>query len=134
MTEDKHHQFTASPNQWEKLKPLAREMRHTPTAAEDAMWQLIRNRRISQTKFRRQHAVEGFVVDFVSIECKLIIEVDGSVHEQAEQQAYDTQRQSVLEAHGFKVLRFSNADVLQHADAVSQMIAAVIEDANQCGL
>ena len=122
MTEEQPPQFTSSPEQWEKLKPLARHMRHTPARAEDVLWQRIRNRRIGGVKFRRQHAIEGFVVDFVCIERRLIIEVDGDIHEEPDQQAYDQQRQAVLESRGFRVLRFTNEEVLHSIEAVTEVI------------
>lgn len=122
MSEDKPHQFTSSPQQWNKLKPLAKHMRHEPTPAEAALWQLIRNRQINGVKFRRQHSIEGFIADFVSIEHKLIIEVDGEIHEQADQQAYDLQRQEFLETQGFQIMRFTNDDVLQSPAHVIEQI------------
>jgi very-short-patch-repair endonuclease len=112
--------FHAPPELWEKLKPLARQMRHEPTPAEDALWQRVRNRRVGGAKFRRQYAIERFIVDFVCLEQRLIIEVDGGIHEQ--QQEYDAIRQAFLEAQGFRVLRFSNGDVLQFPDAVAEAI------------
>jgi very-short-patch-repair endonuclease len=128
MTDDKPRQFTSSPEQWAKLKSKVQEMRHNPTPAENVLWQRLRNRRIGGAKFRRQHAIEGFIVDFVSIEYRLIIEVDGDIQEQAEQQAYDAQRQAFLEAQGFRVLRFNNGDMLQSTDAVVQMIGDALKD------
>jgi very-short-patch-repair endonuclease len=123
MADNPHSQFTSSPEQWDKLKPHAREMRYKPTAPEDVLWQRLRNRQIGGLKFRRQHAVEGFIADFVCIELRLIVEVDGEVHNQAEQQAYDVERQALLEARGFRVLRFTNAEVLQSLEAVVEVIA-----------
>jgi very-short-patch-repair endonuclease len=109
-----------TPELWEKLKPLAREMRQTPTPAESALWQLLRNRRVTGAKFRRQHAIERFIVDFICLEHKLIIEVDGEIHQH--QQDYDTVRQAFLEYQGFCVLRFSNEAVLE---TPSHVIAAI---------
>ncbi|MCK6580998.1 MAG: endonuclease domain-containing protein [Anaerolineae bacterium] len=126
MTDEQHPQFTSSPEQWAKLKPRARQMRHEPTRAEDALWQRIRNRRIGGAKFRRQHAVEGFIVDFVCIERRLIVEVDGDIHTLPDQQAYDQQRQALLESRGFRVLRFANADVLQSIEAVAEVIGETL--------
>ena len=127
MSDDSRPQFTSSPKQWDKLKPLAREMRHEPTAAEAIVWQRIRNRRIGGAKFRRQHSIDGFIVDFVCIEHRLIIEVDGAIHEQAEHKGYDAQRQTWLESRGFRVLRFTNAEVVQSIEAVAEMIGEALE-------
>jgi len=116
--DEKHHQYTASSKQWEKLKPSARHMRHKPTSAEDMLWQQLRNRQVMGQKFRRQHAVHGFIADFACIERFLIIEVDGEIHDQPEHHERDIARQAVLEAHGFKVLRFTNAEVMGAIQAV----------------
>lgn len=112
--------YHTTPKLWEKLKPLARQMRHKPTPAEDALWQRLRNRGVGGAKFRRQYAIGRFIVDFVCLEHRLIIEVDGSIHEQ--QREYDAVRQAFLEAQGFRVLRFTNGDVLQFPDAVVEAI------------
>lgn len=116
--------FHAPPELWDKLKPLARQMRHEPTRAEDALWQRLRGRRLGGAKFRRQYAIERFIVDFVCLEQRLIVEVDGSIHEQ--QQDYDAVRQMFLEAQGFRMIRFTNGDVLQAAEAVVQTIGDVL--------
>lgn len=128
MANEQHHQFTSSPEQWEKLKPLARDMRHAHTTAEDALWQRLRDRQVGGAKFRRQHSVEGFIADFACISHWLIVEVDGDVHDQPEQQLYDQERQAHLEARGFRVLRFNNADVMRSMDAVLQTIAETLEE------
>ena len=111
-----------------KIMTAAREMRKQPAPAENALWQRIRRRQIHNVKFRRQHSIAGFIVDFVSIEHKLIIEVDGAIHEQTDQQAYDAERQAILEAIGFRVLRFTNAEVLQATDAVAKVIGETLND------
>jgi len=131
MSDEKPRQFTSSSEQWRKLKPHARRMRHTPTSAEDALWQHLRNRRLNGAKFRRQHGICGFIVDFACIASKLVIEVDGIVHEDPDQQLYDVERQNYLEGAGFQVLRFSNGDVLQSIDAVLERIGEVLNEIPQ---
>lgn len=132
MTDEKPRQFTSTPQQWEKLKERAREMRHQPTAAEDVLWQRLRNRRVQGARFRRQHSIGGFIVDFVCIAQRLVVEVDGTVHEEADQQVYDAQRQAALERQGFRVLRFSNGEVLRALDAVVEAIGeALLEQGGQ---
>jgi very-short-patch-repair endonuclease len=127
---DEHHQFTSSPDQWEYLKPAARAMRHDPTHAEDALWRRLRGRRLGGTKFRRQHSIEGFVMDFVCIDHRIIIEVDGSVHDEPDQQAHDQARQVYLERLGFQMLRFTNDQVFLSIESVLNTIrlALNIED------
>ncbi len=110
----------ASPDLWAKLKPLARQMRHAPTDAENALWQLLRNRQVQGAKFRRQHAIERFIVDFICVEAKVVVEVDGAIHDYSPQE--DAIRQEFLESLGLLVLRFSNEDVLHHRAQVVDQI------------
>ena len=104
----------------------ARGLRHSATDAECALWTHLRSRRFGGSKFRRQHAVSGFVVDFVCLERRLVIELDGSQH--FEQADYDLARTAVLAKSGFRVLRFWNNEVLEDIEgvltAIHQQIAA----------
>jgi very-short-patch-repair endonuclease len=109
---------------WEKLKPFARQMRRKPTPAEDKLWQRIRNKQILNFKFRRQHTINKFIVDFYCGEAQLIIEVDGKIHEYTQEQ--DAIRQEFLESLGFKVIRFTNDEVLQEMPRVLSEIATTI--------
>lgn len=70
-----------SPELWQKLKPLARQMRKEPTAAEAKLWQRLRKEQIRGVKFRRQFAIDRFITDFCSPQIRLIIEVDGPTHQ-----------------------------------------------------
>ena len=108
---------------WEQLKPYAREMRKNPTPAEDALWQHLRHKQLG-VKFRRQHAIEHFIVDFYAREPRLIIEVDGPIHET--QKEYDAARQAFLESLGYRVLRFTNEQVLQDIHTVLAAIRAAL--------
>ncbi len=105
--------FTADKRQYGKLdlKERARSMRRQPTAAEEALWQILRGGQTS-TKFRRQHSIDRYIVDFVSIRTKLIVEVDGSIHTGPDQQDYDQGRTALLIELGYRILRFSNEQVL----------------------
>lgn len=127
MDEEKLPHYHSSQEQWRKLKGRAREMRREPTPAEAALWKLLRNRGVCGARFRRQHSIAGFIADFVCVEQMLVIEVDGDVHEQADQQAYDRERQAALEARGFRVLRFSNAEVIQGGAAVAEVICEAVQ-------
>ena len=109
--------FTASPKQWERVKSLSRAMRQDPTPAENALWQALRGQQLG-VKFRRQHAVDSFVVDFISLPDKLIIEVDGAVHAEAQQAAYDAGRTEILRELGYRVLRFANEAVFSDLPGV----------------
>ena len=98
----------------------ARKMRQEPTKAEQKLWRLLRRKQIDGCKFRRQHPIGRFIVDFYCHEARLIIEVDGDIH--AFQEAYDAARQESLEEQGYRVVRFSNQDVLKNMDGVLGMI------------
>jgi very-short-patch-repair endonuclease len=84
----------------------ARELRKNPTDAERKLWAHLRLRQIGGYKFRRQHPLGPYIVDFVCIEKKLIVEVDGGQHD--EKRFYDAKRDKWLEEKGFKVIRFWN--------------------------
>jgi very-short-patch-repair endonuclease len=105
---------------WDALKLLARQMRHEPTPAENVLWELIRNRNVLGFKFRRQHPIDRFIVDFFCAEVHLIIEVDGSIHDYTKDE--DALRTAFLESRGLRVLRFRNEDVLEHIADVHEKI------------
>jgi very-short-patch-repair endonuclease len=87
---------------------LARRFRREPTRAEAAAWQLLRNRGLLGLKFRRQQVIEGFVVDFYCASLRLVLELDGGVHQDPAQREYDAIRGEVLEGLGMRVLRIAN--------------------------
>ena len=93
-----------------------RQLRQNMTPAERTLWQHLRGKRLGGYKFRRQQPFGGYILDFVCLEAKLMIEIDGGQH--AEQVAYDEARTRDLEAAGFTVLRFWNNEVLQQTEAV----------------
>ena len=109
---------------WKDLKPLARDMRKEPTEAENVLWQRLRGKQLG-ARFRRQHAIDRFIVDFYAHEPHVIIEVDGPVHET--QKEYDAMRQSFLESLGYRVLRFTNEQVLQDIQGVLAVIRVALE-------
>jgi very-short-patch-repair endonuclease len=102
------------------LTRRARDMRHEPSKAENTLWQVLRNRQINGLKFRRQHVLGDYILDFYCIEKNLIIEVDGDSH--AEQVEYDNQRTVWLESQGCRVIRFTNFDVLENLSSVVEAI------------
>ena len=107
-----------------KLMTAAREMRKEPTPAENALWQRIRRRQIHNIKFRRQHSIDRFTVDFYAPGAGVVIEVDGSVH--GEQVEYDALRQAYLESLGLRVLRFTNDEVMRRIEGVLAVIAEAV--------
>lgn len=98
----------------------ARKLRHEMTDAERLLWYRLRNRQLLGLKFRRQFVIDKYIVDFVCIERKLIIELDGSQH--MAQKEYDAQRSRVLSQGGYNIMRFWNNDVIECTDAVIEAI------------
>ncbi len=102
----------------------ARKLRNNPTDAERALWQQLRLRQFGDYKFRRQQPLGPYIVDFVCLEKRLIVEVDGGQH--GEHTVYDAKRNTWLEAQGFRVLRFWNHEILQQIEAVKETIARAL--------
>src|SRR4030081_1810210 len=94
----------------DKFKARARALRTSQTSAEAKLWQALRNRRLAQWKFRLQHSIDRYVVNFVTLDGKLIVEVDGVTHAEPSEMARDKARSDVLEACGFFRLRVSHKD------------------------
>src|SRR5436190_12423018 len=94
-----------------KIIQATRDQRQLPTLAEKKLWSALRGRRLAGLKFRRQHPFDRFILDAFCVEHQLEVEVDGGVHANAEQAARDAARTEFLEAHGVRVLRFSNEEV-----------------------
>lgn len=107
----------------------ARNLRSKQTDAERALWHLLRNRQLSDLKFRRQHPIGSYVVDFVYLSKKLIIEVDGGQH--SEQKQYDKQRTNFLNSQGYMVLRYWNNDVLTNPQSVMESIHQTLEQIDE---
>ncbi|WP_395007513.1 endonuclease domain-containing protein [Undibacterium sp.] len=104
----------------EDLKAYAREMRKKMPDAEQLLWCLLRNRRLAGAKFRRQHPIGRYILDFYCVENKLAVELDGGQH--SEQKTYDQHRDAYLKLQGIEVLRFWNNQMLLETEAVLEMI------------
>ncbi len=109
-----------------KLTNRARELRKDQTKEEAILWKHLRSRRFKGIKFRRQVPIDRFVVDFLCKKHRLIIELDGSQH--AENREYDELRTSILEAKGYRVIRYWNNQVLTELEGVLESIELVIAD------
>ena len=103
----------------------ARALRRNPTEAEKILWRELRYWQIEGHKFRRQQPLGNYIVDFVCLEKRLIIELDGGQH--AEQIKYDLERDAWLHAQGFSVLRFWNNDVIENINGVKEAILSKLE-------
>ena len=113
-----HRPFEITPP---RLVKLARTLRRGQTDAEEVLWQLVRRRGMG-VKFRRQHPLTPFVLDFYCHELRLAVEVDGGQHAAPAGRASDARRTAALEARGICVLRFSNLEVLQETTAVADVL------------
>lgn len=101
----------------------ARELRRQATPAERRLWAAVRHNRLSGFHFRRQHVLEGYIVDFCCIKARVVVEIDGAHH--ADQADADAQRDAVLRRLGFRILRFTNTDVLDHLPKVLAVVNAM---------
>ena len=118
--------LTASPSIYSRIKELALEHIKNPTQAEDALWTQLKSKQLDGYKFRRQHIIADCIVDFVCIEKKLVVEVDGGYHENADVAEYDNLRTELLESLGYKVVRFTNEEVLANTDNVLDEISKIL--------
>ncbi|OFY88984.1 MAG: tRNA (adenosine(37)-N6)-threonylcarbamoyltransferase complex dimerization subunit type 1 TsaB [Bacteroidetes bacterium RIFCSPLOWO2_12_FULL_31_6] len=116
--------YTTDSQMWNLLLEKAKEHRKKPTEAEMVLWKFLRTKQLGY-KFRRQHPVDRFIPDFVCIEKKLIIEVDGKIHEFQKEE--DKIRTEILNENGFKVIRFKNEEVICNIDEVVSKIKAQLQ-------
>jgi type I restriction enzyme M protein len=101
-----------------------RELRKSQTPAEEILWELLRDRQLADLKFRRQHQIGDYIVDFFCAEQRIVIELDGAIHDKRDQTKKDATRQAYLESLGHIVLRFRNEEVLTTPETVFSKITA----------
>lgn len=116
--------YGAGKNIFEKANALRKRM----TLPEKIIWDELKNRRITKVKFRRQHPVDIFIVDFYCHEIKLAIEIDGEVHQDEDVKEYDDGRTHDIEKLGITVLRFTNTDVINQRSKVISAIKKSITE------
>lgn len=109
----------------------AKELRQRLTDTERLMWYRLRDRRLGGFKFRRQRPVGNYIVDFICIECRLVIELDGSQHNEETHKQYDQTRDSWLRDDGFLVIRFWNCQIFQDLDSVLDFVLKVLSQRHQ---
>jgi len=109
---------------------MARRFRRNQTDAEGLVWSMLRSKQVDGLKFRRQEAIGPYIVDFVSFEKSLIIEIDGGQHGESRGRRQDEARSMWLRQQGYQVLRFWNNDVLLSREAVAETIRAALELGN----
>ena len=108
---------------YDKLFPLALKMRKCQTESEERLWQELRNNRTGY-KFRRQHIIDRFIVDFYCVEKGLVVEVDGEIHQNQKERDYE--RDNILNLLGCKILRFTNEQVLSNLMGVVETIKTTL--------
>ena len=117
---------TADPTLYEELKEKAESMRKNPTEAESALWEMLRGKNLD-AKFRRQHIIGDYIVDFVCLDKQLVVELDGGYHNDPEQKELDRQRTNFLRSKGFSVLRFTNEEVLGNTNETLTVISNALK-------
>ena len=111
-----------------KLRANARALRRNSTDAERILWSELRGSRLNGASFRRQVPIENYIADFICHAARLVIELDGGQHFSDEGERADARRSAVIEAKGFKVLRFSNLDVMTNRGGVLETIATTVAE------
>ncbi len=130
--EGEHYGFEqADPMTYGLLKNFVKEQRSNPTEAENILWQLIRGKQLDGYKFRRQHIIGNYIADFVCLNEKLVIEIDGLIHQLPENKQSDQERTQWLEKYGFTVLRFTNNQVqFETEQTLKSIIKKIAENKN----
>ena len=124
MKQKSTHHFDAN----FKTKSKAKFLRRNQTPAEAKFWHMVRDKKIGGLKFRRQHPLGRFVVDFYCHELLLVVELDGNIHERKSVKMRDEIREQKIKELGLKVLRFSNEDVYFNLDLIADKIIAFKEN------
>lgn len=101
---------------------LARELRQKQTEAEKTLWARLRDRQLEGVKFRRQQPIGHYVVDFASLESRIIVEIDGGQHNEREKKEKDEEKTAWLKREGYHILRFWNNEILNNVDGVLEVI------------
>lgn len=112
---------SASPDRYELLKAFAKENRNHPTEAEKIFWQCIKGNALGH-KFIRQHIIGDYIVDFLCRDLQLVVEIDGGYHSERQQEEDDQIRQQWLMSAGYKVIRFTNNDILFKIDTTLKIL------------
>jgi very-short-patch-repair endonuclease len=124
--------MTKSQTRWRAPKEIqhrARQLRKEMTPAEKKLWQALRGNQLDGLYFRRQHAIGSYIVDFISVHKKLIIEVDGASH--LDQEEYDKERTRWFEEEkGYRVIRFTNTEILRNINEVLEAIRNAVKSSH----
>ncbi len=125
---------TADPALYDLLKEFAEKNRKNPTTAELILWEQLKSKQLEDYKFRRQHIIGKYITDFVCLSKKYVIEIDGLIHQLPENKESDKIRTEWLESHNFRVIRFTNEQVLQDLESVLNTIIGELKAQDQKNL
>jgi 5-methyltetrahydrofolate--homocysteine methyltransferase len=118
---------TADPLLYGLMKEHAKNMRNKPTEAEALLWDILANKKLDGFKFRRQHIVGSYIADFICLKKGLIVEIDGLIHQLPENKASDKERTKWLNEQGYRVVRFTNQEILSNLDDVLERLKVVLK-------
>jgi very-short-patch-repair endonuclease len=116
--------YGATPEIFKKAK----ELRKVETGAEKILWMKLCRNQIFGLQFRRQHPINRFIADFYCHKIKLVIEVDGAIHEQAKNKEYDQERSAIFSKFGISVLRFTNSQIMDNIESVIESIKQISQN------
>jgi 5-methyltetrahydrofolate--homocysteine methyltransferase len=125
---DKFGYETANPIFYERLKDFAENNRANPTKAESILWELLKGKKLEGYKFRRQHFIGQYICDFVCLSKKLVIEIDGLIHQLPENKEKDEVRTGWLKKMGYEVIRYNNSEIIENIDEVMDKIARRLKE------
>lgn len=124
MSDNKNDMFLgANPLIFQRAEVLRKKM----TEAEKILWEVLKTKKLSGYKFRRQHPILKFILDFYCHESKLGIEIDGQVHNSKEQRFYDEDRTDILKEYGIKIIRFHNNEIIENLEVVKLKILSELK-------
>jgi ATP-dependent DNA helicase RecG len=118
--------MTARPSTYELIREFQKERKKQTTEAERILWEQLKTKKLG-VKFRRQHIIDTFIVDFVALSKRLVVEIDGKYHDNENQQQADEMRTAILNELGFKVIRFTNEEVIFEIERVVEQISKELE-------
>jgi len=123
----------ADPVTYPLLKEFALHHRSNPTQAEEVLWDLVKTKQLEGFKFRRQHIISHYIADLVCLDKRLIVEIDGLIHQVPENKESDELRTKALNRLGFKVLRITNEQVIKEPEKTLQLIASALKNQPSVG-
>ena len=111
-----------------ELKGLRQNLRNNMPPAEKILWSKLKGKQLDRYKFRRQHSIDEFILDFYCPQAGLAIEIDGDSHYEADKPRYDAERSRKIESHGIKIIRFTNNEVYDSLDGVVDQILKQLKE------